>query len=126
MGHCWHCFKLEEEGVNGWMPCTVKLAMHVQPPLVEISLVLQLDASVASGLPSCSCPEVVFLMFQVLGADTLTFKLHIQPGQPETPRSRFARFISHAGHGMGLQVFPGSVAEVVHVSWVVFTSARFL
>lgn len=63
------------------------------------------------------------MLLQVLGADTPTFKLHITPRQPETPRNQFAKAISHAGHGMGLQVFPGSIAEVVHVNSVMFAPA---
>jgi len=59
----------------------------------------------------------VMMMLQVLGATSPTFKLHIQPGQQEARRKGgFAQAISHAGHGMGLQVFPGSIGEVVNVS----------
>lgn len=54
-------------------------------------------------------------LLQVLGADSPTFKLHIQPGKPETPRNQFAKAISQAGHGMGLQVFPGSIYETTEV-----------
>jgi len=56
------------------------------------------------------------VLLQVIGADSPTFRLHIQPGRPETPRNNLAQAISHAGRGMGLQVFPGSIDEVADVS----------
>lgn len=59
-------------------------------------------------------------MFQVPDAASPIFTLHIQPGQPEARNNTFAQAISHAGHGMGLQVFPGSIDEFVDVSRLLF------
>jgi hypothetical protein len=61
----------------------------------------------------CSYP------LQVSGAvEPPHFRLHIQPGSPAQPGNGYARTISHAGEGKGLQVFPGSVAELTgEVGW---------
>ena len=44
------------------------------------------------------------------------FKFHLQPGQPAVRKNNHAAAISPAGEGMGLQVFPGSMPEVMSVS----------
>jgi len=56
-------------------------------------------------------------------ADTLTFRIYLQPGWPDGPADATAyqsttdssSAITRAGQGLGLQVFPGSVTHMTHV-----------
>jgi len=45
-----------------------------------------------------------------------SFRLFIKPRDPGVPRAKGYKGFGLAGQGMGLQVFPGSVTEVVQVS----------
>jgi hypothetical protein len=41
------------------------------------------------------------------------FRLHIQPGNPVSPANKYPKAINRAGEGKGLQVYPGSVKEMI-------------
>jgi len=61
-------------------------------------------------------------MWLQLGATS--FRFYIKPQDPGAPLLAHASGVSLAGQGMGLQVFPGNLTEVVQVRGCVYKQLR--
>lgn len=90
----------------------------MQPPIIVNGSVIVTDTLVCHAVRNTStchmCHNPLCLQLGVA-----SFRLFVKPQLSGARRATVApRLLSLAGQGLGLQVFPGSVTEMTHVSRV--------